>query len=94
MRSFNDILGVNAEPSLSELNSAYEKQIETWNPAKFAHDKDLCVMAQRKTREIEAAFDCLKERVERREESQESTSSFFAQVIKQFALCLRGANLY
>lgn len=84
MRSFNDILGIHVEPSLSELREAYKQQIETWNPAKYAQDKDLYTMAQRKTREIEAAFDCLKERIERKEAPKEATTSFFEQVIKDF----------
>ncbi len=59
LRSAYDILGVDTQASMEEIRRAYLICVRTWHPDRFSRNPDRQRMAERATKQINAAYEFL-----------------------------------
>jgi len=59
-----EILGVGENATEEEIHAGYSEQAKKWHPDRVQHNPELAAIAEKKIKEINQAFDCLKSRAE------------------------------
>lgn len=59
-----EMLGVHESATEEEIHQGYSEQAKKWHPDRVQHNPELAAIAEKKLKEINQAYDCLKSRAE------------------------------